>query len=139
MKISDSGNINKELIEYAISAMEKAYAPYSGFKVGAALLAEDGSVYTGCNVENSSYGASCCAERNAVFKAVSEGKTGFLGIAIAGGPDGHPEGYISPCGICRQVMSEFDKDKKFFVIMAKSKDDYKKEQLKNLMPYAFKL
>lgn len=94
---------DRELYNIAKQAMENAYAPYSGFLVGAALLCSDGRVFTGCNVENASYGASCCAERTAMFKAVSEGVRDFQKIAIAGslGED------TPPCGICRQVMAEF--------------------------------
>ncbi len=95
-----------KLLNAADAAMEHAYAPYSRFKVGAALLCADGSVFTGCNVENSSYGASCCAERTAIFKAVSEGKKDFRAIAIVSSSGG--ETY--PCGICRQVMTEFSPD-----------------------------
>ena len=94
---------DKKLLEIADKAMENAYAPYSGFKVGAALLCSDGTVFTGCNVENSSYGAANCAERTAIFKAVSEGHRDFSAIAIVSSGGG--ETY--PCGICRQVMGEF--------------------------------
>jgi cytidine deaminase len=96
-----------QLAEAACAAMKRAYAPYSRFLVGAALLCADGSVYTGCNVENSSYGATCCAERTAVFKAVSDGKRSFSAIAVVGGADGKINGFCPPCGICRQVLSEF--------------------------------
>ncbi|MBQ8447751.1 MAG: cytidine deaminase [Clostridia bacterium] len=97
----------RELINAAVAAMKKAYSPYSGFCVGAALLCESGAVYTGCNVENASYGASNCAERTAVFKAVSEGEREFAAIAIVGGKGGKITDFCPPCGICRQVLSEF--------------------------------
>ena len=96
------------LMEEALKARKAAYAPYSGFQVGAVLLCADGSIYTGCNVENSSYGAACCAERTAFFKAVSEGKRSFRAIAVVGGKkDGEVLESCPPCGICRQVMREF--------------------------------
>ena len=97
---------NKELIELAEQARKKAYAPYSGFLVGAALLCADGSVYLGCNIENASFSPTCCAERVAVFKAVSDGKRDFCAIAITGGKE-DTKNACYPCGVCRQVMSEF--------------------------------
>lgn len=95
------------LIEQAEAAMARAYAPYSRFQVGAALLGRSGTVYLGCNVENAAYGPSSCAERNAVFAAVSQGERQFDAIAIVGGPGGHPERACPPCGVCRQVLREF--------------------------------
>ncbi len=97
----------EKLVAIAIGAMAKAYAPYSGFHVGAALLCADGSVYWGCNIENASYGACNCAERTAFFKAVSEGHRKFSAIAICGGLGGQIRDFCAPCGICRQVMAEF--------------------------------
>lgn len=97
----------KELLEQAAVAMGRAYAPYSGFQVGAALLGRSGTVYLGCNVENAAYGPSNCAERSAVFSAVSQGEREFAAIAIVGGPEGKPEGICPPCGVCRQVLREF--------------------------------
>lgn len=96
-----------ELVDIAVKAMERSYAPYSHFNVGAALLGKSGKVYSGCNVENASYGACNCAERTAVFKAVSEGEREFKAIAIVGGKDGRINDFCAPCGICRQVLSEF--------------------------------
>jgi cytidine deaminase len=99
---------DKQLIEMAEKARESAYAPYSGFTVGAALLCADGTLYTGCNIENASFTPTCCAERVAVFKAVSEGKRDFVAIAVAGGKAGEQSlGVCAPCGVCRQVLSEF--------------------------------
>ena len=97
----------KELIRYALSMRKMSYTPYSHFNVGAALLAKNGKIYTGCNIENASFTPTNCAERTAFFKAVSEGVKEFDAIAIVGGPDGAEElQYCSPCGVCRQVMSE---------------------------------
>ncbi len=101
-----------ELISQAIIARRRAYAPYSHFWVGAALLCQDGSVYLGCNIENSAYGPTVCAERTAIFKAISEGASDFAAIAIVGGGQDVPEESLAPiypCGVCRQVMSEFCK------------------------------
>lgn len=131
-------DMKEELIRAALAAREKSYSPYSHYRVGAALLADDGEIITGCNVENASYGAACCAERTAVFKAISEGKKRFSAIAIAGGMEGKdPEDYAYPCGICRQVLSEFVEDDSFLVIAAKSVSDYKEYSLNELLPYSF--
>jgi cytidine deaminase len=92
------------LVDVAKSAMKHAYSPYSGVRIGAAVLTSKGEVFSGCNVENSSYGLSCCAERTAIFKAVSEGHTDIVAIAVVG----ESEDYTSPCGACRQVMVEFN-------------------------------
>lgn len=96
-----------ELRDAAIAAMMKAYAPYSDFFVGAALLTKGGKLYTGCNIENSSYSATCCAERTALFTAVAAGEREFEAIAIAGGHHGRLEGVCYPCGVCRQALTEF--------------------------------
>lgn len=127
---------NKELIALAFEAMKKAYAPYSGYKVGAALLTGEGKVYTGCNIENAAYGPTNCAERTAFFKAVSEGERNFVKIAVTGGKDGKPDDYFYPCGICRQVMAEFC-NKSFEIITAKSEEDYVSVTLENLLPFGF--
>ena len=122
---------NKELIAKANEAREKAYCPYSKFKVGAALLAKSGKVYTGCNVENASYGGTICAERTAITKAVSEGDREFESIAIV--LDSNEAG--SPCGLCRQFLVEFGLDIK--VIMATVNGDVKVDTIGNLLPLAF--
>ena len=98
---------DSELVSLARAAMARAYAPYSGFQVGAALLAESGAVYLGCNIENSSYSPTICAERTAFAKAVSEGERAFTAIAIVGGKEGTWSGFCPPCGVCRQVMRDF--------------------------------
>lgn len=121
---------DKDLLALAKRAREFAYAPYSGFLVGAALLCKDGSVYTGCNVENASYGAAICAERNAISTAVAAGKRDFVAIAIAA----DSKDCVYPCGICLQVMNEFSKDLR---IICQEKDDYKVFCLKELLPKGF--
>ena len=125
-----------ELIAQAKAAMETAYAPYSGYRVGAALLCADGTVYRGCNVENASYGATNCAERTAFFKAISEGKREFTAIAVCGGKDGVITDVFPPCGICRQVMREFCGDV-FVVYLASVGDQYQTLTLSQLLPYSF--
>lgn len=127
----------KSLVKSALKARENAYCFYSGYAVGAALLTETGKVFNGVNVENSSFGATNCAERSAIFSAVSAGETEFKAIAIAGGMAGeNPVDYAYPCGICRQVMTEFC-DINFDVIVAISEDDYKVIKLAQLLPTAF--
>ncbi|MBO8140038.1 MAG: cytidine deaminase [Thermosipho sp. (in: Bacteria)] len=120
----------EELINEAFNAKEKAYAPYSNFKVGAALLTRSGKIYTGCNIENASYGLTCCAERVAIFKAVSEGEKEFDTLVVVGDTD-EP---ISPCGACRQVMSEFGD---YEVILVSKNRKIKKVSVKELLPYSF--
>ena len=97
----------EELLRLAVEAMGRAYVPYSGYQVGAALLCADGTVYQGCNIENASYTPTICAERNAFFKAVYDGKREFSAIAVVGGKNGVISGIFPPCGVCRQVMREF--------------------------------
>lgn len=127
----------EELIRAALAARAAAYAPYSHYTVGAALLTAEGEIYTGGNIENASYGASNCGERTAIFKAVSEGRRGFAAIAIAGGMEGRePVDYAYPCGICRQIMREFA-GAGFRVIVAKAIDDYRIYQLEELLPHGF--
>lgn len=127
----------KALIRAALSARELAYAPYSGFSVGAALLSADGRIFTGCNVESASYTPTVCAERTALAKAVSEGARHFAAIAVAGGKAGQPPvGFCSPCGVCRQFLYEFYSPG-FLVYMAKSEEDYLVRPLAELLPLAF--
>lgn len=128
---------DRKLISLAIQAMERAYAPYSGFRVGAALLASDGTVYQGCNIENAAYTPTNCAERTAFFKAVSEGARQFEAICIVGGQNGELTDYTAPCGVCRQVMMEFCRPDTFRVILAKSETDYQTFLLKELLPMGF--
>lgn len=125
---------DNELMELAEKACENAYAPYSKFKVGAALLSSDGRVFTGCNVENSSYGAGICAERTAAVKAVSEGAVRFSAIAIANAGGG----LTFPCGICRQFLSEFAEEG-FRIILRNDKGELEIFTLEELMPHGFKL
>ena len=128
----------RHLIEKAFEARERAYVPYSHFRVGAALESETGEIFLGCNIENASYGATNCAERTAFFKAVSEGCKKFRRIAIVGGLIGKEETeYCAPCGICRQVMAEFTDIHDFQVILAKSTDDSHVYSLEELLPHAF--
>lgn len=128
----------KELIRQAFAARESAYAPYSGFRVGAALLCGNGKIYKGCNIENAAYTPTNCGERTAFFKAVSEGERDFAAIAIVGGKEGESVA-PSPCGVCLQVMAEFCKADEFEVIMAKSEEDYTVKKLGDLLPYGFSL
>ena len=128
----------KDLITKAIKMLEYSYVPYSHFHVGAALLANNGTIYTGCNIENAAYGPSNCAERTAVFKAVSEGVKEFEAIAVVGGPAGKIKDFCPPCGVCRQVLAEFC-TRDFKVILAKSIDEYKVFTLEQLLPESFSL
>ena len=133
----------KLLINQAIEMTARSYAPYSHFHVGAALLGKDGKVYTGCNVENAAYGPSNCAERTAVFKAVSEGCRDFEAIAIVGGQEaekGNPQikDFCPPCGVCRQVLAEFC-DKDFKIVLANGNGQVKEFTLAQLLPESFNL
>lgn len=126
---------NSELMSLAVKARENSYSPYSNFCVGAALLAKNGKVYLGCNIENSAFGPSICAERVAIFKAVSEGVKEFEAIAIIGGKVGDKGGLASPCGVCRQVMAEFcDED---FKLVLGDENNVEEYTLKTLLPLAF--
>ena len=127
----------KEMLEIAIEMRKKSYAPYSNFCVGACLECTDGKYITGCNIENSSYGATNCAERTAFFKAVSDGITHFSRIAIAGGQRNGALQICPPCGICLQVMMEFCDPETFKIILAVSKDRYDVFTLKELLPLGF--
>ena len=128
---------DKELMELAVKARENAYAPYSNYKVGAALLAKSGRVYLGCNVENASYTPTNCAERTAVFKAVSEGEREFCAIAVCGGKDGVIAGLFPPCGVCRQVMAEFCGPD--FAVHLVTADGVETLPLEKLLPHSFGL
>ena len=128
---------NKELVNLALQARERAYVPYSNFMVGAALLTKSGKVYTGCNIENAAYTPTNCAERTAFFKAISEGEMEFDKIAIVGGPREGIEKHTYPCAVCRQVMIEFCDPKEFNVIVAIDADDYREHTLEELLPYGF--
>ncbi len=125
-----------DLCRKAIDMRSESYAPYSDFLVGSAVLLSDGTVYTGCNIENSAFDPSICAERTAIFKAVSEGHKDFAAIAIAGGKRDGELQYCAPCGVCRQVMREFCGDS-FKIYLAKSADDYKEFTLGELLPESF--
>lgn len=131
-------SIYENLVEMALEARRLSYAPYSKFRVGAALLGTNGIVYMGCNVENASYSATNCAERTAIFSAVAEGQKEFEAIAIVGGPAEASElEFCAPCGVCRQVLREFCNPETFEVILAKSRDDYKVYTLEELLPMSF--
>ena len=127
---------NQELYEMAVKAREFSYYPYSNFKVGAALLAKNGTVYTGCNIENAGYTPCNCAERTAFFKAVSEGVMEFEKIAVVGGKD-EIAPVTAPCGVCRQVMMEFCNPETFMIIMPDGKGGLIEILLKDLLPYGF--
>lgn len=127
----------EEMIDLAIKQLEFSYTPYSHFKVGAALLAKNGKLYTGCNIENAAYTPTNCAERTAFFKAVSEGVKEFEAICVVGGKEGVLTEYASPCGVCRQVMMEFCDPDTFQIIVAVSKEQYKIYTLKEMLPQGF--
>ncbi len=127
----------QELIRAALKAREQAVTPYSHFKVGAALRAEDGRVYTGCNIENAAFTPTSCAERTALFKAVSEGVTRFTDIAVVGSREGEVNTLVTaPCGVCRQALYEFCGDG-LNVIMAKTPEDFIERSLGELLPFGF--
>ena len=125
----------EKLVELAKEAMQHAYVPYSGYKVGAALLCADGSVYQGCNIENASFTPTICAERSAIFKAVYDGHRDFVAIAVCGGKDGIITGPFPPCGVCRQVMREFCDDS--FLIHMVNEKGYETVTLSQLLPHSF--
>ena len=129
----------EELVKKAYEAQKFSYSPYSGFQVGAALLTKSGKVYTGCNIENAAFSPTNCAERTAVFKAVSEGETQFQAIAIVGNKKGAPEEeweFCTPCGVCRQVMLEFVDPQTFEILLGKGKE-IRKFTLSQLLPESF--
>ncbi len=125
----------KELIKIATETMMKAYTPYSGFKVGAALLTKDGKVYTGCNIENAAYTPTVCAERVAFFSAVRDGERDFSAIAIVGGEGGVLSSFTYPCGVCRQVMREFCSGE--FKVYVSDGCEIKCHTLDEIMPFSF--
>lgn len=129
--------LKRQLIHQAFEAREFSYSPYSGFMVGAALLAKNGTIYTGCNIENAGYTPSNCAERTALFKAVSEGVKEFLAIAIVGAKKGETSTAVTaPCGVCRQVLYEFCSPE-LLVLLARTEDDYLETTLGQLLPMGF--
>ena len=130
---------HEELVKKAYEAQEHSYCPYSGFQVGAALLTQNGKVYTGCNIENAAFSPTTCAERTAIFKAVSEGETKFQAIAIVGNKKGASEEeweFCTPCGVCRQVMLEFVDPQTFEILLGKGKE-IRKFTLNQLLPESF--
>lgn len=127
----------QKLIETAVAQLPFAYVPYSDFRVGAALLAKNGTIYTGCNIENAAYTPSNCAERTAFFKAVSEGVREFDAICIVGGQKGVLTEYTPPCGVCRQVMMEWCDPEEFEIILAIDTEHYQVYKLKELLPMGF--
>lgn len=128
----------EELIKLAKEAATYSYSPYSNYKVGAALLASSGIVYTGCNIENAAYSVTNCAERTALFKAISVGETSFEAIAVVGGQNGNFDGLCTPCGVCRQAFSEFCNMNKFKVYLCEN-GLVRTFSLNSLLPYGFKL
>lgn len=128
---------NRDLIRLALEARAYAYAPYSDFCVGAALLTKNGNVYQGCNIENAGYTPTNCAERTAFFKAVSEGEREFEKIAVVGSARGTVTGYAAPCGVCRQVMMEFCNPRDFKIIVAISEEEYVEKTLEEMLPMGF--
>lgn len=127
----------KQLVALAKDAMRGAYAPYSGYTVGAALLCADGAVYTGCNIENASLTPTVCAERVAIFKAVSDGRRDFSAIAVVGGRQGSIAGFFPPCGVCRQVLREFCCQDTFLVHLGGVGDEIRTLRLGELFPFGF--
>lgn len=127
----------EKLCELAIEAMGRAYVPYSGYQVGAALLCADGTVYQGCNIENASYSPTNCAERTAFFKAVYDGQRHFTDIAVCGGKGGVITGAFPPCGVCRQVMREFCEDD-FRIHMIGADGGCETYTLAEILPHSFK-
>lgn len=129
----------RELALAAIEAMKRSYSPYSNFTVGAALVTKSGKLYTGANIENSSYTPTVCAERVAIFTAIHEGEREFDAIAIVGGHNGDVKGVCAPCGVCRQVMSEFCSPDFKVILVTSNEGDYEETTLGELLPYTFKL
>jgi len=137
MQKMDVEEVDKLLVRRALEAREMAYVPYSNFAVGAALLTKDGKIYKGCNIENAAYTPTNCAERTAIFKAISEGDKKFAKIAVVGGPTSGIVKHTYPCAVCRQVMAEFCNPEKFEVIVAIDENDYRKHKFGEILPYLF--
>ncbi|MCR5742661.1 MAG: cytidine deaminase [Lachnospiraceae bacterium] len=130
----------EELINRAVKAREQAYMPYSGYAVGACVYTERGNYYSGCNIENASYGATNCAERTAIFKAVSEGERKIKAMAVVGGEQGRDiTGYAYPCGVCRQVLREFGEPNDTIVYVGTDANNYRKFTLGELLPFSFNM
>ena len=129
--------LEQKLMSTAIEYRKRSYSPYSGFQVGAALLCADGEIVGGCNIESASFSPTNCAERTALFKAVSEGKKEFIASAVVGGKAGGELEFCSPCGVCRQALVEFCNPKEFVVYLGTSTEDYKGYLLDELLPYSF--
>ena len=127
----------QEMIDLAMKQLEFSYSPYSGFQVGAVLLTKNDVLYTGTNIENAAYSPTNCAERTAIFKAVSEGEKEFKAICIVGGKDGIVTEYTPPCGVCRQVMMEFCNPDTFRIILATDREHYDVFRLRELLPKGF--
>ena len=128
----------KQLVQKALEARKAAYVPYSGFRVGAALLTQDGEVFTGCNIENASFTPTVCAERTAVFKAVSEGHQEFAALAVTGGKGEEPPAAVcTPCGVCRQVLREFVEPEEFPIYLGKGDGTWEEVTLEDLLPRSF--
>ncbi len=128
---------DKELMDIAVGMLERSYAPYSHFHVGAALLTEDGKVFTGCNIENAAFTPGICAERTAIYKAVSEGEKKFSAIAVVGARDGVIQNFCSPCGVCRQVMREFCDPESFRIILRDGEGNLRSGTLAYFLPESF--
>lgn len=129
--------LEQQLVNTAIEYRKRSYSPYSGYQVGAALLSADGKIFGGCNIESASFSPTNCAERTALFKAVSEGKRDFTAIAIVGGKAEGELEFCSPCGVCRQALVEFCNPKEFVVYLGTGAEDYKGYLLEELLPYSF--
>jgi len=129
--------LEQKLMSTAIEYRKRSYSPYSGYQVGAALLSADGEIFGGCNIESASFSPTNCAERTALFKAVSEGKKDFVAIAVVGGKAGDNLEFCTPCGVCRQALVEFCDPKTFVVYLGTGTEEYKGYLLEELLPYSF--
>ena len=135
--IRSDGDMKRLLIEKAIEKLPNSYAPYSRYNVAAAALFDSGNIYTGVNVESALLSITICAERNAIFHAISEGERKLLAIAVVGGPDGKCSEYCVPCGVCRQLMRDFADKDSMIILSAKNEDDYMEKTLDEMLPYSF--